>query len=335
MSTSVPPPGYVPPTYRTTSGAGAPAPAPTRRGGGRGRPKLLAGGLALAVVAVLGYVLFGSGSAPASNAIAQAAMLSSSTPGYRMNLSMTITSPEFPGPISASGGGVVDLRDHAASMSLALDFSQIPQAAQALGSGTMQMQMLLDGADMYMQFPPALARGVPNLDGKQWVKMDLAKISGLPGLSSLGNNPTMSDPTRELQYLRAASDSVTNEGPEQVDGSETTHYHAELSLTRVGATVPPAERVAIQRALSALEQLTHSTDLPIDVWIDSHHLVRRMAMSIGLHSASGPAMNENVTVDFTDYGPQPRPTPPPADQVQDLSGVVAGAFSGGAGTVSP
>jgi hypothetical protein len=211
---------------------------------------------------------------------------------------------------------------------MAMDFSEMPQVAQTLGSTTMQMGMVVRGSVLYMKFPAALAAAVPGLGGKQWIKLDLAKLSGLPGVSSLTNNPTMSDPSHMLQYLRAASDSVTQEGEESVNGVATTHYRAELNLDRLQGGLPADDQRLITRELSKLQQVTGSGTLPIDVWIDAHHLVRRMVMSLGLHAPDGPSLQETVTVDMTDYGPQPRPAVPSADHVADVGSLLGSSLSG-------
>jgi len=66
------------------------------------------------------------------------------------------------------------------------------------------------------------------------------------------------------------------------------------------------------------------------VWIDDQNLVRRMQFTLN-ESVSGQNVASTVTVDFVKYGPQPKPTLPPADQVTDASSLASGAFgSGGA-----
>ncbi|MBV8429564.1 MAG: hypothetical protein JO244_00250 [Solirubrobacterales bacterium] len=342
MSTSVPPPGYVPPTGYgpgTPRGAGGtPSPTPTKPTAAvgtaaayapvaarrrSGRPKLLAGGLGLAGVAALAFLLFGSGSGPLSDPVAQAATVSASSPGYRMNMTVQLNMTGLPSPITATAQGIADLRDHSASMSMAMDFSSVPQVASVLGSGTMRMAMVMNGGVIYVRLPQALTDRLPSLAGKPWVKMDFSKMAGVPGVSSFTSNPTMSDPTQALSYLRAASDSISNQGQQVVDGLLTTHYHAELSLDRLAANVPGPEKDLITQALSKLEQATGLHDLPVDVWVDAHHLVRREFMSLDVHTPRGPELQETVTADLSDYGPQPRPTPPPAGQVQDMSSLVA------------
>jgi hypothetical protein len=194
-----------------------------------------------------------------------------------------------------------------------------PELASRLGSDGMRMTMLLDGGVMYMKFPAVLGSRLPALAGKQWLKFDIAKLKGLPGMSSFGNNPTMTDPSQMLQYLRAASAGVSNLGHERIDGIETTHYRATVSLDRLLSTELPSSDQSLVRQL---QQSTGLNEFPMDVWIDSHHLVRRVAMSLALHVDNGQALQENVTADITDYGPQPRPTPPPADQVADFGSLI-------------
>jgi hypothetical protein len=320
VSTSVPPPGFEPPrSYASAPAAEAAAAAPRAKTRIAMRSKLLAGVLALLAAVAVAFVLLGSTNSQVTDPVAQAATLSSSSPGYRLNLRMVVTSPALAQPVMLSGHAIIDVRDRAASISFKVDD---PQAASQLGGTTLQMGMILDRGVMYMKFPQTLSAQLPSLGGKQWLKFDLTKVAGLPGLSSFGSNPTMTDPSQMLQYLRAASDGVTKLGHQRVDGVETTHYRATLSLDRLAANLPSSERSLIQRTLSQLQQNTGVNAIPVDAWIDAHHLVRRIAMSLGMRSGAGSLMQENATVDITDYGPQPRPTPPPADQVADISSLI-------------
>jgi hypothetical protein len=157
------------------------------------------------------------------------------------------------------------------------------------------------------------------------MKVDLAKLSSLPGLSSLASNPTTGDPSHILQSLRSASESVVNEGQQRVNGFETTHYQAQLSLARLADGLPPAQRTAENQALSTLERALPAGQFPADVWIDEHHLVRRVLMSLTLALPNGPSVQETVTVELGHYGPQRLPAAPPADQVQDLSRLAGAA----------
>lgn len=320
VSASVPPPGFTPPPSAGAPppSAGAPdvTPAPPEppppREGRRVPRRLIVGGLGLLAAVAAAFVVLAATSNRAVDPIAQAASASSSQPGFRMNMSLSISSPAFGAPITASGTAAVDPGDQTASIALTMDFSHIPQAAQALGGGTLQMAMILDRRDLYVKLPPALVEKVAKLGGKPWVEASITKSTGVPGLSSLGSNPTTSDPAAMLRELRAGVGSVTDEGQQLVDGVPTTHYRAALSAARLWSKVSSSERALLQKVIPG-------QDIPVDVWIDAHHLVRRVTMSLG-----SPALRETLTADITDYGPQPRPTLPPANQVTDASALGAG-----------
>lgn len=270
--------------------------------------RLIAAGVAVACVAIAAFMLLGN---QAVDPIAQAATTSARAPGYRMEMALTITSPQLPAPISTSGSAVVDVPDKAVSMSLDMNMSQLPEAAQVLGSSTVRIRAVLDGGVVYVQFPPAITNRLPSLGDKSWVKVHVANAASLPGLSSLGAGPTASDPSQALRELTAGASSVTNEGQQWVDGVQTTHYRAQLNLDRLLPKMPAADRALLQRLVQS--------QIPIDVWVDAHHLIRRMTMFLSLGLGTGPSLQETMTANFSDYGPQPRPSPPPADQVADAS----------------
>lgn len=284
--------------------------------------KLAVGAGVLGVLVVVALVAFGSSSSPLTDPIARAAVLSSSTPGYQMRMAVQVSSPSLSAPITASGSGTVDLRDHATSMSLVIDLNE-PQVAQLLGSSTLQMDLITEGTTVYMRLPAALSAQL-SAGGKPWLKLDVSKLSGVSGLSSLGSDPVTSDPSHILDYLRGISSAVAAEGRQVVDGVPTSHYRAAVSLDRIVNALPSADGAAMQQALSKLEQLVPG-DIPLDVWIDAHHLVRRMAMAISISLPTGQSMDEAVTVDLSHYGPQTRPAAPPSGQVEDFSGLLSGS----------
>jgi hypothetical protein len=294
-------------------------PSPSPRRGLPERIKLLAGVAAAFVVTGLCFLLFGS-SSPNLNPIAQAATLSSNAPGYKIRMSIQMTSSALSAPITGTGSGIVDVRDGASSMSFEMNLGNDPQVMQALGGSTIRMNMILEGGAVYVKLPAALMARLP-IVSKAWIKVDLAKLANLPGLSALESNPGANDPSQFLHELQAASSNVVNLGPEFVDGTETTHYRAALSLNQLASFMPSAEQQQVEKALSMFEQASSTHDFQIDAWVDAQHLVRRMAVTIDLAVGTGPSISETVTVDISDYGPQLKPAAPPAGEVQDLTGL--------------
>jgi hypothetical protein len=294
-----------------------PPPASSRAG----RAKVLVAALAAAVVAAIAFAAFGGSANKVIDPVAQAATRSSSTAGYRMHLSMQIVPSTGSAPTTMTGQGSFDVRDHAGSISMAMNLGNDPQVIQALGSNTLRMQEIVNGTTVYVKLPAA-AEGTLPTSGKPWIAVDLSKVTGIPGLSSLASNPGSSDPSEMLQWLRGVSESIVAEGHQPLDGVQTTHYRASLSLDRTANAVPAAERAAVQQAMSKLEELTQIHEIPVDVWIDAHHLVRRFEMNFTPSLAGGSTASEVMTIDITHYGPEPRPAVPPASEVTDLSSLL-------------
>lgn len=269
--------------------------------------KLIAGLAAVVVAGAAAFLMLGSSGARIGGPVAQAATLSSGTPGYRVRMSMQMSSSALATPVTASGGGVVDLRDHASAMSMTMN----------LNGSRARVEMITMAGTVYMKLPAGVTGSLAT-SGRQWIKLDIGKLSKVPGLSSLGENPTTSDPSSMLQFLRSASGSVTTVGRQRVDGAQTTRYRTELSLADLAAGLPADERDALQPGLSRLQQALGGGQLPIDVWIDARNRVRRVVMGLELAVPNGPSLQETVTMDLSHYGRQLIPTAPPPYEVTDI-----------------
>jgi hypothetical protein len=228
---------------------------------------------------------------------------------------------------SGSGSGSFDSADHAGSVTVDMNLGNDPRVVQVLGGSTLHVEEVIKGLTVYMKLPSALAGRLPGLQ-KSWIKIDLAKAAataGIPGLSSLAGNPVSSDPSQLLQYLRAVSGDVSKVGANQINGIPTTHYRARVSLDRVPDALPSGSRAAAAAAIKGLERSMHVNSLPVEVWVDGQHLVRRMRMSFGASVADGQRITMLMTVDIPEYGPQRPPSLPPADQVTDINGLLGSA----------
>jgi hypothetical protein len=191
------------------------------------------------------------------------------------------------------------------------------------------MAIVIDRTTLYMRLPSGLAR-LPS--GKQWLKIDIAKATqaiGGSGLSSLTSSAT-TNPAQFLQYLRAESGQVTKVGSEVVRGVPTTHYRATVQLDRYPQLVPSAQRQQARQGIAALERASGIHSLPIDVWVDQQHLVRRERFGLD-QTVAGQSVRILATSDIYDYGPQPTVTPPPSAQVYDATAAVSSAVRQRAG----
>ncbi|HUO71242.1 MAG TPA: hypothetical protein VMU39_10725 [Solirubrobacteraceae bacterium] len=280
----------------------------------------VAAGLSACALAIAGC---GGSSGSVIDPVAQAATTSTGSPGYRMNITLQLSVPGSSTVITATGTGSVDTRDRAGAMAFDMNFGNSPQIVQALGGSTLHMEEILKGLVVYVKMPPAIASKLPG--GKAWMKIDLSKASsaaGIPGLSSLANNPASSDPSQFLQYLRAVSGGVSKVGSDSVGGVQATHYRASIDLDRVPDVLPAASRAAGKQATAALEKATNLHQLPVDVWIDDQHLVRQLKMAFTSAATGGQSVRTAVALSIPQYGPQPVPQAPPAGQVTDLTSLL-------------
>lgn len=286
----------------------------------------------LAVVGVVAMVVSGCGGSSSKSAatvpastLTRAAYVSSAASGYKAVMHMH----EIVGPltITATGSGSFSPRQHLGSMSMRM---QMPGPAAAMLGHNLTMDAVLAGPTMYMKMP-ALTSRLPG--GKPWIAMSLSALgrsSGIPGMSSLmSGTSSLNDPGQFLSYLRATSaGSVTKLGEATIAGVRTTHYRGEIDLNKLPAAVPPSSRKGIEELVAALRHEFKAGNMPVDAWIDSRHLVRRLTMNYGERIPTGQAVKVAMRVDFVSYGNQPKPTIPPASETTNLLSLLGGAQSG-------
>jgi hypothetical protein len=223
---------------------------------------------------------------------------------------VTITSPKQV-TVTMSMAGIFDRRDRVGSLTA---------VAHAAGRA-IPIHELISRLTLYM--PSALVPDAAALTGgKRWLKLDIGSAFPGGGLSSL---PTTSDPSQFIDYLRAVSSNTSKLGTTTIRGVTATHYHAVIDLSRYPSVVPPAQRKSVAQTIKTLEAALGGHTMPVDVWIDSHHLVRREKFGFS-ECVSGVHESLGMTMDLYDYGPQPKPQIPPVSEVYDATPLVSAAL---------
>lgn len=207
--------------------------------------------------------------------------------------------------VTFGGDGIIDFAGKKFQLSLKLP-------AQAGFSGTIEERLI--GKDLYLMLPSELRIAT---GGKAWAKVDTSKVSG--GASNL--DAYQQDPTQFLSTLRSVSSSVTKVGTTQVRGVKTTHYRAQVDLTKAAARGGSGAA-----ALEQYRKLLGSTTLPEDVYLDDKGLARRFSVSIAAPNSGQPTAGAasigavSTTVDLYDFGSTDtsRVVAPPAAEVGTL-----------------
>jgi hypothetical protein len=178
---------------------------------------------------------------------------------------------------------------------------------------------------MYIKMPAGAGASLPK--GKSWIAAgpgmpgDLA-ASGLGGALSGPLGAGNGDPADLLASLTAISGSVTKQGTATIRGVPVTGYRVTIDLAKAAAKVPGWERASFKEFAQSLGAGT----IPVDVWVDSQNLVRRMREALPMPSGLGAPAGALVTqtTDFYDFGVPVRVSAPPAGEVASLPQLIAG-----------
>lgn len=280
-------------------------------------------GLLAALAAALGVVGCGSSSGGSSRAsttaLKRAAFVSTSAAGYRVAIRFQEGSAALGGAITGSGTGAFDPPKHTGSMTVNINLP-----GRLAKAGTLTVKELLSGQRLFLKLPAQVSSKLPG--GRPWIEVNLAQLAhaaGIQNLTSLFGGSQTTNPGQFLQYLRAASaHGVKKVATANIDGQQTTRYRATIDLLKAPSAAPPGERQSLTSAVSSLEKLTGLKNIPVNVWVDSQHLVRRLTMAYEVRAAAQKVTTQ-MRLDFLQYGPQPAPALPPARQVTDAGSLLS------------
>jgi hypothetical protein len=166
--------------------------------------------------------------------------------------------------------------------------------------------------------------------GKSWIALGTGTSEGLGGslLGPLGGT----DPADLLASLTAVSASVTSLGPATIRGVKVTGFRVDIDPAKAAARVPSRERAGFRQFTSSLG----AGPIPVEVWVDSQNLVRRVKLSLHLPDGEGaPAKTQMAEVtDFYDFGVPVRVSAPPASQTASMSQLISSGLAKSGGSAS-
>jgi hypothetical protein len=270
---------------------------------------------AVVAVVVLALVATGGGGSDAtlvsSSAIAQAAQATEKVPGATISTDAKITGSGLSKPLEMHLEGVESLRPRSARV--VGTYANFPKRVPGAGpDGTIPVEIVSLPPDVYVK-SPLLASAVP--DGKSWLHVNIDQMGKRLGIAS-PSQFGQQDPSQLLRNLGALSDRVEEVGRERVRGVDTTHYRATVQLRKLDALARGPEKAAVRQESKRMIQLLGTDSYPIEAWIDSRHLVRRIRFAMKVHQ-QGESFAMDMTADMYDFGPKPKAKRPPADDVYD------------------
>lgn len=219
-----------------------------------------------------------------ASVIAKSARLSAAEPGYAVTLTLSVDVAQLGGEATASGSGAFGADGGDMSATLTLP------GVLAIISPLSTPVIVADGT-AYVEVPQELVGASTGL--KPWLSVSLSGAGGLLGLPATALAGSLTPRTILEALAGDSTGKATALGAQEIGGVATMHYQERVSQFGAGYSV--------------------------DVWVNSATgLLRRITLK-GASKTSG----NGATIDFTGYGPQKLPSPPPASQVGSLAAALS------------
>ncbi len=263
----------------------------------------------------------GGGGGNALQTITAAAVSTNQAGTAKVTMEMTV---EAAGQaLNITADGAMDLEAQLAHMTMSMS-SDDPAMGMPAMSG---IEMVTDGFKVYTKYPPEMAASIPG--GKPWSMIDMQAVSESQGMD-LGamSQTTGSDPTQMLQYLNGVAGDVETVGEDEVRGVKATHYRATIDFDKIADQAPADLREAVRLTVDALQEQVGETSMPIEVWIGTDGLVRRMTMTMETDEGPQGPFKMDMTMEFYDFGAVVNVEIPDPSQVYDMTEMMSGMGGG-------
>ena len=249
--------------------------------------------LAALALAAAGCGGGGGGSGASGDPIAKAAAKTAGAGSLKADFVISGAS------LNGTGSGVFD-NDEKGSGRLTL-------AVQSQGQ-SVTVDTIVAGPVLYMRSDVFRQAGLPA--GKEWVRLDLAKLAQQQGVdlgSLTSSNPS---PSGALAYLRGSNGEVEKVGGEKVGGVDTTHYKTTIDLERAASRATGRTHESIRRVI----RLSGVKRIPVEAWIDGTGYVRKVTYT----EHAGRRQSSKITMELHDFGPHIAIASPPSSTVIDF-----------------
>jgi hypothetical protein len=255
----------------------------------------------LCQIAGVAVALGGCGASQVADPVARAASTTLGAEGYKMSAVMTITGTAAPVTASMSGG--IDTTANSGTMTI----------DETVDGQRIHAPMIFSQLNLWMR-SAAIAGAARRTGGKAWIYVDMTKALGAVGVGSL---PSTVNPSQFLSYLNTVGAAPTRVGSLAIHGVQTTEYRAVVNLDRYGQqNHVPAKTIA------SLESAMGGHTLPVEVWVDTQHRVRRIHVAFP-ECVEGSKLQFSMTMGIYGFGPQPQVQIPSRSSVYNLTPLLA------------
>jgi hypothetical protein len=227
--------------------------------------------------------------------------------------------------VSSTGNGTSATETGAGVFSWSTNTGELTYRTSVAANAVVDTDDIFEGRVVYTRIlAPGLTPGLAgSLNTGEWSESTWSGTSDLGLFASLFfGSPGPPSPGTILQMLKSDASSTSVLGTESIDGIETTHYRALIPLENLGVGKPTP------RELRSIEQITGTTSLAVNFWVDSSQLLRRLSFGLTVRELPPPPAGSQSlttpgelpftmtdTINMVDYGVPVDVTAPPASEV--------------------
>ncbi|MFE3253392.1 hypothetical protein [Streptomyces sp. NPDC059209] len=230
-------------------------------------------------------------------------------------VSMTMSMPA--GAAGAAGGGDMEMSGVMGWDPTVMDMTMTGSMMQAEPDAPDKIRMVWVKNAMYMDMGAEAAK---DMDGKRWMKLDLAaaaEASGDPAVASelTGGMENMNqDPAQQLALL-LDSPNVKHVGSEKVDGVDAQHYKGTLTVAEMVESNESLDVLSAKERKDLLAGIEKSgiEGYDIEVWVNEDDYP--VKMDVAMDSPQG---DITMSARYSDYGAKASVQAPPAGDTVDL-----------------
>ncbi|MFD5116289.1 hypothetical protein ACFVWX_21605 [Streptomyces sp. NPDC058220] len=240
-------------------------------------------------------------------------------------------------PVSAGAGGDMEMSGVMGWDPTVMDMTVSGSAMGDEPGAPDKIRMVwLDNA-MYMDMggSPTV---VKDMDGKRWMKLDLAAAAEASGEKAASKALTgglenmNQDPAQQLALL-LDSPNLKHLGTEKVDGVQAEHYKGTLTVDEMMKSNASLDVLSDKERKDLLDTMKKSgmKAYETEVWVNEDDYP--VKMDVAMDTAEGAI---KITANYSDYGAKSQVQAPPADETVDLFKMLSelGAGSGSSGSGS-
>ncbi|MGV9312301.1 hypothetical protein ACWDR0_08885 [Streptomyces sp. NPDC003691] len=218
------------------------------------------------------------------------------------------------------GGGETKITGVMGWDPMAMDMTVSGADFAAAAGAPEQFRMVWVDNVMYMDAGAELAK---EMDGKRWMKIDLAAAAKQSGDAAMQKQLTNSldsmdqSPAEQIAML-LESKSIKHVGAVKLNGVDTQHYKGTISLEEMVANneslvLNKQERAQLVKGLKDAGITSYATQM----WVNKDGLPVKTDMT--MTTKEGPI---TTVANYSDYGAKASVTPPPANETFDLAQVM-------------